>query len=120
MRVRYAIHCTRAPLPGCQHLPSHHQQYVSQTFQPASIAVALQDLVTTGRLTPDSSQQFAAQVLNALQTTVKREAQPLSPQTAPLGPQAPTSLATAPFALRWRLSVGNHRQWEDNADGSLL
>lgn len=100
MRVRYAVRCTCAHiLPGFQNLPSGHQQYASQTLQPASIAPALQDLVTTGRLKPDGSQQFAAQVLNALQTTLIREAQPLSPQTIPMGAQAPTSLATAPFAL---------------------
>lgn len=100
MRVRNTVCCTCAQtLPGFQHLPSYHQQYVSQTFQPASIALALQGLVTTGRLKPDGSQQFAAQVLNALQTTAKGEAHPLSPQTTPIGAQPPTSTATAPFAL---------------------
>lgn len=100
MRVRYAVRGTRTHIrPGFQYLRSDHQQCALQTFQPASISPALQNLVTTGRLQPDGSQQFAAQVLNALQTTVKREAQPLSPQTTPIGVQPPTSAATAPFAL---------------------
>ena len=60
------------------HVKSVHSSHVpehSQKFQPFSIASALQDLVTTGRLNPDDSQQFAAQVLNALQDSVRQEAQ---------------------------------------------
>ena len=95
-------------LPHTRSLSSSQQHYISQTFHPASIAPALQDLVTTGRLQPDDSQQFAARVLNALQTAVEREAQPLSPQatsinaevaSAQLANQASTSLTTAPFPL---------------------
>lgn len=37
-----------------------------------SVAIALQDLVTTGRLKPDASQSFAARVLNALQSSIKQ------------------------------------------------
>lgn len=37
-----------------------------------SVATALQDLVTTGRLKPDASQGFAARVLNALQSSIKQ------------------------------------------------
>ena len=108
-RLHSAFRCTSAMnLPGYRCLPSYHKQYVSHTFQPASIASALQDLVTTGRLKPDDSQHFAAQVLNALQIAVKREAQPLSSQTtctkagiapAQLATQAPSSPAKAGFAL---------------------
>ena len=108
-RLYSAIRCTFAHnLLGYRCFPSHHQQYVSKTFQPASIAPALQDLVTTGRLKPDDSQHFAAQALNALQTAVKREAQPPSTETtfnkaevAPvhLANQAPSFFATAGLAL---------------------
>ena len=108
-RLRSAVRCTYAQnLPSYRCSPPYHQQYVSQTFQPASIAPALQDLVTTGRLKADDSQHFAAQVLNALQTAVKHEAQSVSPQTtsvkaetaaAQLANQAPSSLAKAHLYL---------------------
>ena len=108
-RLHSAVRCTFAQsFPGYRYLPCHHQQYVSQTFQPASIAPALQDLVTTGRLKADDSQHCAAQVLNALQTAVKHEAKSLSPLTASakadiapaqLADQAPSSPAKAHLAL---------------------
>lgn len=41
----------------------------------SSVATALQDLVTTGRLKQDDSQSFAAKVLNVLQGVVKNSGQ---------------------------------------------
>lgn len=94
-RLHSAIRCTVAHyVSGYRSSPSNYQQYVSQTFQPASIAPALQDLVTTGRLKKDDSQHFAAQALNALQTAIKREARPLSPETTSMQAEvAPAQLA---------------------------
>lgn len=83
--IRCALPCTLLQTPALllrvtQCLPPFHQQYVSQTFHPVSIAPALQDLVTTGRLKQDDSQRFAAKALNTLQTAVTLEAQTPSPQ----------------------------------------
>ena len=39
----------------------------------SSVAIALQDLVTTGRLQPDQSQTLAAEVLSALQTSIRQK-----------------------------------------------
>ncbi|KAL3157103.1 hypothetical protein ABBQ38_001348 [Trebouxia sp. C0009 RCD-2024] len=77
---RTLLQTSALPVGGTQCLPPFHHQYVSQTFHPVSIAPALQDLVTTGRLKQDDSQQFAAKLLNALQTAVTHEAQTPSPQ----------------------------------------
>ena len=41
----------------------------------SSVATALQDLVTTGRLKQDHSQTFAAKVLNALQNSIRQSLQ---------------------------------------------
>ena len=108
-RLHSAVRCTFARnFPGYRCLPLYPQQYVSQSVQPASIAPALQDLVITGRLKPDESQHFAAQVLDALQTAIKREAQPLSSEAsctkaevapAQLANRAPSSTAKAGLAL---------------------
>ena len=99
-RFRYAAPRTllqnSALLLGAnQYLLPSQKQYVSQTFHPVSIAPALQDLVTTGRLKQDASQQFAAKLLNTLQTAVILEAQTASPQpnstsTAQLSNQSPS------------------------------
>lgn len=88
---RFGYATPRTLLPNCalllgkclQCVTPVQQQYVSQTFHPVSIAPALQDLVTTGRLKPDHSQESAAKFLNALQTAVILEAQTPDPQAYP-------------------------------------
>ncbi len=52
----------------CAH--ASHQRNFVQNYN--SVATALQDLVTTGRLKPDASQSLAARVLNALQSSIKQ------------------------------------------------
>lgn len=47
-------------------------QQLSSSRSYSSVATALQDLVTTGRLKQDHSQTFAAKVLNALQNSVRQ------------------------------------------------
>ena len=54
----------------------------------STVAAALQDLVQTGRLRGDKTQQFAAQVLSAIQTRVQQEAE----QVASATPQPDSSL----------------------------
>ncbi len=57
----------------------------------SSVAMALQDLVTTGRLKPDETQRFAAKVLNALQTSIRQSGQEDRHHQAPSGHQADLS-----------------------------
>lgn len=45
------------------------------THSQTTVAIALQDLVQTGRLRTDQTQSFAAQVLSAVQSMVQQEAQ---------------------------------------------
>lgn len=76
--VRRAIVQTSTSLHVKSAHSSNHQEHAPK-FQPFSIASALQDLVTTGRLSPDDSQRFAAQVLNALQNSARKGVQAPSP-----------------------------------------
>ena len=80
----------------------HHRAL--QTSVSPGVTSALQDLVTTGRLQADTSQQFAASVLNALQSSIRQHNQAPQPQqpvpVADKGSeqslqQAPDSLAPA-------------------------
>ena len=75
-----------------------------------SVATALQDLVTTGRLKPDASQSFAARVLNALQSSIKQcelgqnhaeSGTPLDPRQVDHNQQQPIGLTYPRGAYLW-------------------
>ncbi|DBA65870.1 TPA: hypothetical protein ACH3X2_002900 [Trebouxia sp. C0005] len=76
----------------------------------SSVATALQDLVTTGRLKPDASQSFAARILDALQSSIKQchlgehhaeLGTPLDPKEGNLNQQQPTGLIYPRGAYLW-------------------
>ncbi len=68
-----------------------------------SVATALQDLVTTGRLKPDASQSFAATVLNALQSSIKQceLGQDLTESGTPLDPREGNHNQQQPIGLTY-------------------
>lgn len=71
--VRFTQHLQESCFLECRKLTALplvaiHQQQTVRCW--GSVARALQDLVTTGRLKPDPSQNVAAKVLNALQTSI--------------------------------------------------
>ncbi len=84
------------------------QRKFVQSFN--SVATALQDLVTTGRLKADASQSFAARVLNALQSSIKQcepseyhaeSGTPLDPREGNHNQQQPIGLTYPRGAYLW-------------------
>ena len=90
----------------CAH--ASHQRNFVQNYN--SVATALQDLVTTGRLKPDASQSLAARVLNALQSSIKQcepgknhaeSGTPLDPREGNHNQQQPIGLTYPRGAYLW-------------------